>query len=134
MDYLLDTNVISYLVEQRESVLSRLRRMNPAYRLHTCAIVEGELLYGIEKAPLARRESLAIDIAETMSDVDVLPVDSASAEAYAKARHYLQSRGRIILDNDIWIAAVAIANDYTLVSHDSAFTRVPGLKLEDWLA
>ena len=34
--------------------------------------------------------------------------------------------------NDIWIAAQAIRNDYTLITRDSDFDRVPGLKLLKW--
>ncbi|NER36781.1 MAG: type II toxin-antitoxin system VapC family toxin, partial [Oscillatoria sp. SIO1A7] len=43
-------------------------------------------------------------------------------------------KGTLLEDADILIAATAIARDLTLVSHDSDMLRVPGLKLEDWLA
>ena len=134
MDYLLDTNIISYVVEERASVTRRLSRMSPAYRLYASTITEGELLFGVENAPPSRRPRLSADIAEALADLTVVAVDRTAAAAYAVIRHNLTSRGRIIPDNDLWIAAVAMANDYTLVSHDEGFTRIPGLKLEDWLA
>jgi tRNA(fMet)-specific endonuclease VapC len=132
--FLLDTNVISYLIEERPAIERRLRTMDPASRLYTSAVNEGELLFGIENASPVRRNRLSEDIGIALRDLTVVPVDSPAADAYAKIRHSLTSRGRIIPDNHIWIAAVAMANDYTLVSHDAAFARIPGLKLEDWLA
>jgi tRNA(fMet)-specific endonuclease VapC len=133
VDYLLDTNIISYFVREG-GIEAGLIRINPASRLSTSAITEGELLYGVEKAPPSRRDRLAMVIAEVLADLTIIPIDNSVTAAYATTRHYLASRGRIIPDNDIWIAAVAMANDYTLVSHDTAFTRNPGLNLEDWLA
>jgi tRNA(fMet)-specific endonuclease VapC len=131
--FLLDTNIISYLIEHRPPIERRLGRMNPASRLYTSTINEGELLFGLENAPPGRRSRLSKDISLVLSDLMIVPVDSRAAEAYAKIKHDLISRGGIIPDNDTWIAAVAMANDYTLVSHDAAFARIPDLKLEDWL-
>ena len=35
--------------------------------------------------------------------------------------------------NDMLIAAIALANELTLVTHNTAeFSRVPGLLLDDW--
>ena len=35
---------------------------------------------------------------------------------------------------DLFIAATALVNDYTLVTHNTRhFSRIPGLKLEDWI-
>lgn len=36
--------------------------------------------------------------------------------------------------NDLMIAAIALANDLTLLTHNSdEFLRVPGLRIEDWV-
>ena len=62
-----------------------------------------------------------------------LPFDDAAAEEYAKIRIYLERRGRIIGHNDLMIAAAARSRDLTLVTHNvREFTRVPGLRIEDW--
>ena len=35
---------------------------------------------------------------------------------------------------DLFIAATALEHDYTLVTHNTRhFSRIPGLKLEDWI-
>jgi tRNA(fMet)-specific endonuclease VapC len=63
----------------------------------------------------------------------VVPVNSAIAEAYSAIRYDLKVRGRALPDNDLWIAATAMANGCILVSHDAGFRHITGLKLEDWL-
>lgn len=48
-------------------------------------------------------------------------------------RAYLDGKGTPIGPNDLMIASIARAHSLTLVTHNtSEFSRVPGLKLEDW--
>ena len=62
-----------------------------------------------------------------------LPFTDRSAEEYAKLRAYLTGLGKLIGPNDLLIAAIALANGLTLVTHNTnEFSRVPGLALEDW--
>jgi tRNA(fMet)-specific endonuclease VapC len=62
-----------------------------------------------------------------------LPFDDAAVQAYGEIRAHLAAAGQLIGPNDTLIAAIAISNDVTLVSHNTGeFERVPGLKLEDW--
>jgi tRNA(fMet)-specific endonuclease VapC len=134
MNYLLDTNVISYVVDKRTRALSRFNRIRPEDNLYSSAITEGELLYGVANAPVARQNDLLAEITGVLADLaGVVPVDRSAANAYSNIKYHLKVTGQPLPDNDTWIAAVAMANDYTLVSHDAAFTRIPGLKLEDWL-
>jgi tRNA(fMet)-specific endonuclease VapC len=59
--------------------------------------------------------------------------DDRAAEQYGPIRADLASRGLLIGPNDLMIAAIALANGCTLVTHNTAeFSRVPGLTLEDW--
>jgi tRNA(fMet)-specific endonuclease VapC len=52
---------------------------------------------------------------------------------YAAIRHHLEEHGQIIGANDLMIAATALAHDLTVITHNSdEFSRVPGLKWEDW--
>ena len=46
----------------------------------------------------------------------------------------LQRRGLKIREQDIFIAATAIARGLILVSNDSDLLRVEGLSLENWLS
>ena len=55
------------------------------------------------------------------------------AEAYGRIRADLERRGATIGANDLMIAATALANHATLVTHNTAeFSRVPDLAVEDW--
>ena len=59
--------------------------------------------------------------------------DDAAANAYSDIRAKLEKAGKPIGPNDMLIAAIAVANDLILVTHNTAeFSRIQGLKLEDW--
>jgi hypothetical protein len=45
----------------------------------------------------------------------------------------LTTKGTLIGSNDLLVAAIALANGLTLVTHNTReFARVVGLKIEDW--
>ena len=63
------------------------------------------------------------------------PFDEAAAEAFGQLRALLESKGMQIGPYDLQIAAIALANRLTLVTHNvDEFRRVPDLSLEDWQA
>jgi len=76
------------------------------------------ILNGVE-SPLDRLTSLT----------GVREIDLITALRYATIRSDLRSKGQLIPDNDLWIAATALAHDLTLATGDRHFERVPGLKL-----
>jgi tRNA(fMet)-specific endonuclease VapC len=62
-----------------------------------------------------------------------LPLDDDAAAAYGRIRADLERIGRPIGPNDLMIAAIAIANDATLVAHNiREFGLINGLSLADW--
>jgi tRNA(fMet)-specific endonuclease VapC len=62
-----------------------------------------------------------------------LPFDDDCARVYGRVRTELKRLGQMIGSNDLMIAATAIANRLTLVTHKvREFERVPELLLEDW--
>lgn len=62
-----------------------------------------------------------------------LPFDDAAAERYGEIRAQLQRAGRLIGANDLLIAATALANGLTLITHNTdEFKRIEGLVVEDW--
>jgi tRNA(fMet)-specific endonuclease VapC len=62
-----------------------------------------------------------------------LPLDDRAAEIAAAVRADLAGKGRLIGPHDLLIAAIALANDLTLVTHNTReFGRVAGLMIEDW--
>ena len=68
-----------------------------------------------------------------LSAFATLSFDAASAEAYGRIRSHLEILGTPVGPYDLQIAAIAVANDLTLVTHNTReFSRVPALKLDDW--
>ncbi|RUS94633.1 hypothetical protein DSM106972_092700 [Dulcicalothrix desertica PCC 7102] len=62
-----------------------------------------------------------------------LPFDDAAAIIYGRIRAELTELGTPIGPNDFQIAAIAMANNLILVTHNTGeFSRVPSLPLEDW--
>ena len=131
MTWLLDTNAIIRLLNGRsESLRQRLLAADPE-DLATCAVVKAELRFGAARsrdpaATRAQQDSL-------LSQLVSLPFDDAAAEVYGELRARLQAAGTPIGPTDYLIAAIAVANDVVLVTHNTAECgRVPGLKVEDW--
>ena len=70
---------------------------------------------------------------EVFSLLPQWPFDRASAERYAELRADLQRQGQLIGGHDMQIAAIALVHGLILVTHNTReFSRVSGLRLEDW--
>jgi tRNA(fMet)-specific endonuclease VapC len=60
----------------------------------------------------------------------MLPVDREAAWHYGVTYRYLRANGLLISANDLWIAAVGLAHDMSVVSRNAReFARVPGLNV-----
>jgi len=62
----------------------------------------------------------------------VLACDTETAREYGQIKNSLRAKGKPIPENDIWIAAIAIQYDLTLVTRDGHFTEIEGLATETW--
>ena len=92
-----------------------------------------ELRYGAERSFNPAREHAKLDI--FFNAFSSLPFDDRCARVCAGIRHELEQSGTRIGPHDLQIAAIAIQNDLTLVTHNTGeFGRVAGLQLEDWEA
>lgn len=131
MTYLLDTNVcIRYLNGRSPGVLSRLQALQPT-DVVVCAVVKAELFYGAQRSQNPER-SLAVQ-RQFLQPYRSLPFDDAAAELAGLLRAQFANQGRPIGPYDLQIAAIALANNCTLVTHNiREFSRVPNLLIEDW--
>jgi len=130
--FMLDTNTVSALVRRPHPRLDeRFRAVQPAL-LCISAITEGELRFGLAKRPFAIR--LARTVNAFIEGIDVQPFDSTAATRYGDLRAALEAAGTPLAYLDTLIAAHALTEEAVLVTHDGAFSRVPGLIVEDWLA
>lgn len=134
MKYLLDTNTCVVYLRQgpRSSISARLEQCDPA-DIALCSVVKAELLFGAFYSQ--RPEQNLAQVQLFTSQFPSLPFDDAAAEAYAPIRTTLWRAGTPIGPNDLFIAAIAIARNLVLVTHNTTeFSRVPGLQTEDWEA
>jgi tRNA(fMet)-specific endonuclease VapC len=131
--YLLDTNICIYIRQRKpEEVLRRFRRLRPG-EAALSVITYGELLYGAAKS--AQRPASLERLRELAQLLPALPLPETAAETYGNLRAELESRGEMIGNNDLWIAAHALAARLTLVTNnEKEFRRVRGLKVQNWAA
>jgi tRNA(fMet)-specific endonuclease VapC len=129
--FLLDTNVcIQYLRGKNLLVRQRLAASQPQ-EVCLCSVVLLELHAGVLRSADPAKNRADVD--QFVAPFASLPFDDAAAEICARIRHHLENQGLPIGPYDLQIAAIALANGCTLVTHNTAeFSRVPGLLLEDW--
>jgi len=133
--YLLDTNILIYLIKNQPlAVAQRVNALPADDRLCMSFVTWAELLKGAERstqkpAVLRRLDALA-------RQVTVLyPTGPSICQHYAQQFTLLKDAGTPIGANDLWIACHALAEAATLVTHNTReFHRVDGLKVEDWVA
>jgi tRNA(fMet)-specific endonuclease VapC len=146
--YLLDTNHCSRIILGNPNVIDRANQV-AASDLLICTIVQGELVYMMEKSQ-QREANLAV-LADFLEDIAIYRIDEQTAQIYGqlKARifgHFApkapnQRRKATIAslgfgDNDLWIAVIALQHDLTIVSSDSDFQRMQEaqtLIVESWV-
>lgn len=126
-ELLVDTSVA---VDYMRGNSAAVRVMNAASRLYAASVALGELLHGADRSS-RRAESMA-QVGRFVDQVEILAVDETTAHHYSDIRTALVKKGRLIPDNDIWIAAVGRQHQLTVVTRDSHFTEVPGLALLSW--
>ena len=133
--FVLDTTTFSFLMERRQGVIAHLESLDPEDRVGICTIVRGEILYGLERMPPGRRrresERAAAELFEVLACQDL---SEAVADVYARIKCDAEREGTQLAENDLWIAATALALGATVVTSDTDFGRVRGLPIEDWAA
>ncbi|MCI0711363.1 MAG: type II toxin-antitoxin system VapC family toxin [Chloroflexi bacterium] len=131
MKYLLDTNTcIRYLNGRSPEVLKRLDETDET-DVCVCSVVKFELRYGALRSQ-ARAKNLAQQ-EKFLNRFVSLPFDETAQLQAAQIRADLSNAGTPIGPYDLLIAAIALANDLILVTHNTReFSRVAGLQIEDW--
>ena len=128
---LLDTNICIYIINQKPpAVLERFKKFATG-EIAISSVVAAELAFGVEKTNSVRnKEALNLFLAP----LSILPFDTGCVWAYASLRAQLEKTGRSIGALDTMIAAQALAMDLPLVTNNQKeFSRVPGLRLENWV-
>ncbi|MBE9238866.1 type II toxin-antitoxin system VapC family toxin [Anabaena aphanizomenioides LEGE 00250] len=145
--YLLDTNHCSLIFLKNQTILDYIKEVGET-NIATTIITVGELTYMAENSTYKERNLSRID--EFLADIRVYYVDEKTAKIYGQIKAGLinkfgpkQKTKRQTTkvtqlgfdENDLWITAIAIRNQLTLVSADTDFTRIKTVidfSLENW--
>jgi tRNA(fMet)-specific endonuclease VapC len=131
MKYLLDSNTcIRYLNGRSPQLRAKFLTVSDQ-DIALCSVVKAEMFAGSQKSQFPQR-SLATQMTFFNRFIS-LPFDDNAATEYGRLRAFLETRGTPISANDMLIAAIALAHDLVLVTHNiNEFGRVPDLIIEDW--
>lgn len=131
MKYLPDTNVwIKYLNPVDSPAKNKLISIGTR-QIYFCSIVKAELIFGAYNSTIKEQNIEKLKL--LFKYFHSFTFDDKCSEIYADIRAQLGKKGTPIGSNDLLIATIALANDLTLVTHNTReFGRVQNLKLEDW--
>ena len=135
MMYLLDTNIVGYLLREPSPDLGQRFLASSPSSLSISVISAGELRYGLSRMSASKRaRELTARFNVLIASFAVLALPVNAATHYGAIRAHLEASGQRMSNNDSWIAAHALAQDLTVVTNNTReFPRVPGLKVENWL-
>jgi predicted nucleic acid-binding protein len=126
--YLLDTNAISDLMRAAPRIENWMAGLDQEDHVVTCTIVRGEVLFGIARLPAGKRRTELEETSRQFLGVfRCEPVPERAGDLYAAVKAAGQQRGLSLDENDLWVAATALALGATLVSRDSDFESIEGL-------
>ncbi len=129
--YLLDTNCCIRFLNGRAPIVRERLRLRKPHEIAVCSVVKAEMFAGALKSldparSLARQQRF-------LSRFVSLPFDDQAAEACGRIRSQLEQAGTPIGPYDLQIAAIAISNRLSLITHNvREFSRIEGLQWEDW--
>ncbi len=134
--YVLDTDTLSNLMKRSTSptLVAKLATV-PVEAQFTTSITLGELLYGAYRR--SEHSSVLLARIETVltANLPILPFDAAAARLYGPLRADLERMGTPLAEADLRIAAITLAENLTLITGNIRhFQRVPGLRIENWIA
>ncbi len=124
-------------MEQRPSIVSKVREAGGPSLLSISAVTLAELNYGVRIMPEGRRKTDLLDALEKMlaTGMDVRPFSAYAAEVYSEAGAVLKKAGVAFKFQDLAIASIAMSENKTLASNDGFFEHVRqlhGLRFERW--
>ena len=129
--FLRDTDICICVRQKRSASLrQRFHALQPG-EVVVSVITYGELLFGaITRGQLAAEREKWRELVRLLP---VLPLPLETSEKYGTIRAELETSGKVIGNNDLWIAAHAMAAQLILVTNnEKEFRRVRGLKVQNW--
>ena len=131
LKYLLDTNIVIYVIKRRPIQVLAMFNQH-AGRMAISVVTLAELYHGAEKSERVAQNLGVVE--DFTSRLEVLPYTASAAHHYGAIRSSLEKSGQSIGVNDLHIAAHARCQGLVVVTKNlSEFERVPGLLVENWV-
>jgi tRNA(fMet)-specific endonuclease VapC len=132
MNYVLDTDICSYLMKRSHPALIERVKTFAARDLKVSVVTLFELEYGILRSE--RHEHLRRVVRAFLENVEVLDWTAPAASEAGAVRAELAAVGSPIGAYDLLIAGHVRSLNATLVTNNRReFSRVSGLQLTDWM-
>ena len=132
MDYLIDTSICIYIMNQRPPEVVQIFKQLEVGQVGISSITVSELQYGAWKSQNPERNLRRLD--EFLLPFDVLPYDEAASRHYGMIRARLEREGQTIGPLDLLIAAQVLSRDLILITNNEReFRRIEKLKVENWV-
>jgi len=133
MKYLLDTNICIYIIKEKPvEVIGRFKAIKPG-NIAISSITLAELQFGVMKSSNPSKNQEALH--KFIIPLEIIDFDYAATIEYGRLRAHLESKGTPIGSMDTLIAAHALSKKLILVTNNvKEFSRVPELKIENWIA
>jgi tRNA(fMet)-specific endonuclease VapC len=130
--YLLDTNIVIYIIKRRPIEVLQTFNQHAAH-MAISSITLAELMHGAEKSSKPTYNLAVIE--DFCSRLEILQYGTKAAMHYGSIRAVLEKAGQPIGINDLHIAAHARSEGLILVTNNlREFERVPALQLENWVS
>ena len=124
MKYLLDT---SFVIQWTRGDDVADKAIDDSDTTYISIVTLGELLTGeVARGVGALQEAMS----SLRLDFDIIEIDPGTAHHFAFISHQLQADGKMIPQNDRWIAATAMRHDLRLLTFDHDFDRIEGLDVK----
>ena len=124
---ILDTNALSAFLDKTPEAV---KIVSEARELAIPVIVAGEFAFGIAQS--RHREAYERSLQRMLDRCAVLDIGIETARHYAAIRLELKGAGNPIPSNDAWIAALSRQHAFPVMSRDSHFDFVGGLRRRTW--
>ncbi|MEW6750617.1 MAG: type II toxin-antitoxin system VapC family toxin [Candidatus Latescibacterota bacterium] len=132
--FLFDTDVIVHVLRKQPPppLLARLAATERRHQ-HISTITIAEIVYGAWKSARPQHHLQNLE-AVLLPAVNIVGFDSKAAYLCGSLRAQLERLGTPLALADLEIAAIAMANGFTLITGNLRhFARIPGLTMENWL-
>ena len=132
MNYLIDTNICIYIMNNRPPEVIQKFKSKDAGQISISSITVSELYYGVSKSKYPKKNLIRLQ--EFLMPFEILAYDESASKLYGKIRAQLEKSGDVIGPLDLLIAAHALSLNLVLITNnEKEFNRVKTLKVENWV-